>query len=426
MQILSANYLLTMTGDPIIDGAVAVEGGEIIDVGTEEALLNRYHEAAHEDYPNHVIMPGLINSHVHLDMSFYKDFHFDPVRTDGLVVNFIEWLMGNIHYKKTALPNEKRQAIEWAIDECFQSGTTCVADMSSYEGIFTILEQKNMRAVVFPEVLSIDNEMTKELFESAMAIIEKYADYDSDLVSVGAGPFSPYMLSRNLLKIMAQVSSSSEVPIMIHAAESFSEMEFFHNSSGDIASKLFPNIGWDELPPEHQKTPIQHLSFIGFLEASPILVGCAQVTDTDLDHIAKSGSKVVITSRSHENLQQGIAPYRRLKERSIITALGTDGIPSVENLSLWDEMRAFVQHHSDANALTGHEVLSMVTIAAAQALGLQDEIGSIEKGKKADLILIDLTSVPTEGDLAMNLIKNVNNYAIKSVMVSGKNVKSMS
>jgi len=203
-------------------------------------------------------------------------------------------------------------------------------------------------------------------------------------------------------------------------------MEFFHNSSGDIASKLFPNIGWDELPPEHQKTPIQHLSFIGFLEASPILVGCAQVTDTDLDHIAKSGSKVVMTCRSHENLQQGIAPYRRLKERKIITALGTDGIPSVENLSLWDEMRTFVQHHSDANALTGHEVLSMVTTAAAQALGLQEEIGSIEKGKKADLILVDLTSVPTEGDLAMNLIKNVNNYAIKSVMVGGKNVKSMS
>ncbi|HLD44591.1 MAG TPA: amidohydrolase family protein, partial [bacterium] len=255
MQILSSKYLVTMLGEPVFDGAVAVEGGEIIDVGREQDLLTRYSGAVHEDYPNHVIMPGLINCHTHLDMSFYKDFPFDPVRTGGLTVNFIEWLLGTIQYKKTAEPGQKHQSIEWAVDECLQSGTTCVADMSSYEGIFNILEQKNMRAVVFPEVLSIDNAVTKELFESAMAIIEKYADYDSDLVSVGAGPYSPYMLSRNLLRIMSQVSCSSQIPIMIHVAESFCEMEFFHNSTGDIATKLFPNIGWDDLPPEHHRTP---------------------------------------------------------------------------------------------------------------------------------------------------------------------------
>ncbi len=425
MQILSSKYLITMLGDPIVDGAVAVEGGEIIDVGQEKDLLARYHGAIHEDYPSYAIMPGLINCHTHLDMSLYKDFPFDPVRTEGLVVNFIDWLLGCIQYKKNSDQLQKHQAIEWAIDECLQSGTTCIADMGSFEGIFDILEQKKMRAVVFPEVLSIDNSATKELFESAMAIIEKYSDFDSDLVSVGLGPYSPYMLSRNLLRIMAQVSHSSDLPIMIHAAESFSEMEFFHNSSGDIANKLFPNIGWDELPPEHKRTPVQHLSHIGFLDAAPLLVGCAQVTDTDLDHVAQTGSKVVITPRSHENLQQGIAPYKRLKDRKIITALGTDGIPSVQNLSLWDEMRAFITHHSDANSLTGFEVLSMVTTQAALALGLEEETGSIEKGKKADLILVDVTGISGEGDLIMNIIKEVNNYSIKSVMIGGENVKSM-
>ncbi len=414
-----------MLGEPVFDGAVAVEGGEIIDVGREQDLLTRYSGAVHEDYPNHVIMPGLINCHTHLDMSFYKDFPFDPVRTGGLTVNFIEWLLGTIQYKKTAEPGQKHQSIEWAVDECLQSGTTCVADMSSYEGIFNILEQKNMRAVVFPEVLSIDNAVTKELFESAMAIIEKYADYDSDLVSVGAGPYSPYMLSRNLLRIMSQVSCSSQIPIMIHVAESFCEMEFFHNSTGDIATKLFPNIGWDDLPPEHHRTPVQHLSQIGFLEAAPLLAGCAQVTQNDLDHIAQTGSKIVITPRSHENLQQGIAPYKKIAEKKILTVLGTDGIPSVPNLSLWDEMRAFVTHHMDSLPLTGFGVMSMVTTHAAQALGLAEEIGSIEKGKKADLILVDLTDISTEGDLLMNMIRGVSNYHIKSVMVNGKNVKSM-
>ncbi|HLD45283.1 MAG TPA: amidohydrolase family protein, partial [bacterium] len=120
-----------------------------------------------------------------------------------------------------------------------------------------------------------------------------------------------------------------------------------------------------------------------------------------------------------------IAPYKKIAEKKILTVLGTDGIPSVPNLSLWDEMRAFVTHHMDSLPLTGFGVMSMVTTHAAQALGLAEEIGSIEKGKKADLILVDLTDISTEGDLLMNMIRGVSNYHIKSVMVNGKNVKSM-
>jgi len=425
MQIISCKYLITMDGDPIIDGAVAIEAGEIVDVGREEDLLKRYRGATHEDYADHAIMPGLINCHTHMDMSLYKNFPFDPVRNEGLSVNFIDWLMGCIHYKSSVDQTQQHLACEWGIDECLQSGTTCIADMGSYEGIFSILEQKNMRAVLFPEVLSIKMDVAKELFESAMAIIEKYMDYESDLIYVGAGPYSTYTLSRNLLRIMSQFSRSSDIPLMIHAAESFSEMEFFHNSTGDIATRLFPNIGWDELPPEHKKTPIQHLSQIGFLDASPMLVGCTQITTTDLDHIAYTGSKVIITPRSHMNLQQGKAPFKEMAERRIITALGTDGIPSVNNLSLWDEMREFVRQNNDEIHLTGNEVLSMVTIRAAMALGLENEIGSIEKGKKADLILIDVSSISQEGDFLMNLIQSVCNYHIKSVMIGGRNVKSV-
>lgn len=426
MQIISAKYLVPMDGEPIVDGCVAIEGDEIIDVGQEKDILSRYTGAIHEDYPHHVIMPGLINCHTHLDLSLYQDFPDDPVRHPGVQVDFVKWLMGCINYKKSIAPSQQLLAVEWGADECLQSGTTCVADMSTYQGVFSVLQQKNLRGVVFPEVLSINNEVAKDLFESALAVIEKYMDSDADIVNVGAGPHSPYTLSRNLLRIMSQYSRTSQIPLMIHAAESFSEMEFFNNSTGDIAEKLFPNIGWDELPPEHRRTPIQHLSQIGFLDASPLLVGCTQVTPTDLDHIAQSGSKVVITPRSHMNLQQGIAPYKEMTERHILTTLGTDGIPSVENLSLWEEMRAFIAQHSDATHLTGHDVLSMVTCHAAKALDMDDEIGTITKGKKADMILIDISNIPqSEDDLLMNLIKGVCNYHIKSVMVGGRNAKSV-
>lgn len=425
LQLLSCKYLITMEGDMLVDGAIAIENGEIIDVGREQDLITRYTADIHEDYPNHVIMPGLINCHMHLDLSFFKDFAQDPVRPKGNRVNFVDWLMSCIEYKKKVSASQVKLAVEWGIDECIQAGTTCVADMSSYEGIFRTLEQKNMRAVIFPEILCIDNDVSKGLFESALAIIEKYIDDDSDLIHVGAGPYSPYTLSRNLLRIMSQYSRSSDIPIMMHVAESFSEMEFFHNSKGDIASKLFPQSAWEDLPPELQRTPVQHLANIGFLAASPLLVGCTQVTNQDLASIAQSGSKIIITPRSHENLGQGVVPYKEIKARHIFTGLGTDGIPSVDTLSLWDEMRAFVRQHENTLPLTGHEVLSMVTTRAAATLGLSEQIGSIAKGKRADLILLDCSDIQPEGDFAMNLIKAINNYHVKSVMINGQNVKSM-
>lgn len=425
MRILSAKYVVTMAGDPIIAGAVAIEGTEILDVGREQDMMKRYPSASHEDYPHHVIMPGLINGHTSLDLSLYKDFPFDPVRSEGLAVNYIDWLMGCFNYKKTVSSSQMRQAVETGIDQCLEAGTTCVADMSRYEGIFQVFEQKNMRAVVCPEILSVSSQIAKDLFETALAIIEKYIEDESDLIHVGAGPFSAYTLSRNILRIMSQYSRSSGIPLMIHAAESFSEMEFFNNSTGDIATKLFPVMDWPEKPPEHHVTPLQYLAKIGFLEAKPMLVGCTQVTSMDMDLIASSGSKVVITPRSSHNLQQGKAPYREMVRHNILTVLGTGGMSSVDSLSLWDEMRAFVAQHEHQTVLSGSEVLAMVTTNAALALGLHEEIGSIEKGKSADLLLLDISQISTDGDFVMNLIKGINNYHVKSMIINGVNVKSM-
>jgi 5-methylthioadenosine/S-adenosylhomocysteine deaminase len=144
-----------------------------------------------------------------------------------------------------------------------------------------------------------------------------------------------------------------------------------------------------------------------------------------LDHIARSGSKIVITARAGHHLQQGQPDIAKILERRIITALGTDGIPSVDSLSLWDEMRAFVEYNQYKYPLTGQQVLSMVTTHAAMVLGLQEEIGSLEKGKTADVLVVDISSVPTQGDLLMNLIKRVRDYNVEQVLIGGQVVKSV-
>lgn len=423
MEIISAKYLLTMDGDPVVDGAIAVEGGEIIDVGLEQQLLARFPNALHEDHPNHVLMPGLINAHTHLDMTFHKNFPFDPVRSLGVEVNYVDWLLSCIDYKKRTAPERLREAVEEGLSNCIESGTTCVADMGSYDGIFQSLAQTGIRAVIFPEVLSYDSYVAKDLFETALAIVEKYMDYDSERIGVGMGPYSPYTLSRNILRILSQYCKGANLPIMMHAAESFSEMEFFYNSTGDIASRLFPNIGWgDNLPPAHHKTPIEYLDGIEFLAAGPILAGCVHATEADIERLATRGAKVAWCPRSSDYLKLGRANIVAMHQKNIPIALGTDGISSVNTLSLWDEMR-FAFEIAGNKGLTGRDILAMTTSNAAQILGLADEIGTLAIGKKSDYLVLDAKSLPEDGDLFSNLIQHTKNYHVQKVVVGGDVLK---
>ncbi len=425
MQIYTAKFVIPMKGDPIIGGAVAFEGDEIIDVGTEREILGRYQNAHVIDMGDSAILPGLINAHTHLDMSRYQNFPFDPVRRPETYTNFVDWLLGCIHYKKDVSREEEKRAVLDGIEMAIASGTTTFADMSSFDGVYPLLHEKHVRAVLFPEIVTIDSQVTRGLFENALAMIDRYTSSENDLITIGMGPHAPYTLSRNMLRIMSQYCRSSELPLMIHVAESFSEMEFFHNSSGDIATQLFPNIGWDDLPPEHLRTPLQHLFHIGFLDASPILVGCTHATPSDFDLIARSGSKVVMVPRSHMNLKQGKLNYKEIINRKILCALGTDGMASVDSLSLWDEMRTFLKLHSDSVSLSGHDVLSLVTSQASRVLQIDHDVGTLEKGKKADLIVVEAQGISLEGDFIKALIDKTTNLNIRNVLVNGAIIKSM-
>jgi len=416
-----------MEGDPIVGGAMAIEGSEIIDIGKESDLLARYPGAQREDYINHVLMPGLINAHTHLDMSHHKNYPFDPVRTLGADTPFVDWLISSIDYKKRTSPERMREAVEEGLDACIESGTTCVGDMGSFEGIFHSLEQKGVRAVIFPEVLSYDSAVAKDLYEMAMAIVDKYSDFDSDLVSVGVAPYSPYTVSRNILKIMAKYVQGANIPLMMHVAESFSEMEFFYNSTGDIATKLFPVIGWGEdLPPAFRKTPVEYLDEVGFLAASPILACCVQMTPGDIDRLVKNKVKMVWCPRSNYYLKQGLAPLKQLKAKNVLLSLGTDGLASTNTLSLWDELRfAMEVSGGQGGRFSAEELLKMVTIQAARVLNLEAEVGSLSVGKKADYILVDASTCPENENIFSHLIQNTKSYHIHQVVVNGEVLKTV-
>lgn len=421
MEIISAKILLTLVDEPLVGGAIAVENGEIIDVGSEQDLIARYPSAQLEDFPEGILMPGLINAHTHLDMSFHQEHPLDPVRSPVDRLNFVDWLLSCIEYKKNFKHERLRDAVKTGLSQCIEAGTTCVADMGSYEGVYQCLTESGLRGVIFPEVISYDSHIAQDLFETAMAIVEKYLDSDSELIGVGLAPYAPFTLSRNLLKIMAQYCWSSNIPLMMHTAESFSEMEFFYDSTGDIATKLFPNIGWgDDLPPAFRKSPIAYLDEIQFLGAKPVLAGCVQVAPTDLDRLAAKGAKVIWTPRSNDYLKLGVAPIAKMLAHKIPVALGTDGLSSNSTLSLWDEMN-FAK--KIAPELTSEIILRMATIEAAKIIGVSETTGSLQVGKKADYLIVNLNS--DAKSVYDDLVTQGRDYRVQKVVVNGRTLKSI-
>lgn len=428
MEIISAHYVLPIDQEPIIGGAMVVDHGEIIDIGPEKEIIKRYENADHLNFPDHVLMPGLVNSHCHLEMGAHINYAIDPVRNMGIKTSFIDWLLATIQYKSEANVESMRQAVEEGIEESINSGTTTIGEMGGFEGIFQCLEQSGMRGVIFPELFSFDSQVAFELYETALAIVDKYLEEDSELINVGVGPYSPYTLSRNILRVMSSFGLSDEIPIMIHVAESFSEVEFFYDSSGDIATHLFPNIGWGEsLPPAFQKTPIEYLDAIGFLRSKPSLVGCVQATPKELKLIEYNQAKIVWCPRFINYLSLGDFPLKRILEHDINVSLGTDGLSSNNSLSMWDEMRFAANQFKEFNLEPDYElILKMATLNGAKSVQLDEEIGSLTPGKKSDYLLVKIGSMKEGESIYEHLVKHTKSYHVKKVVVGENTIKNQS
>jgi cytosine/adenosine deaminase-related metal-dependent hydrolase len=272
-------------------------------------------------------------------------------------------------------------------------------------------------------MVSGGDEAALDGFEGAFSQVDEILDSKSTRLGGGLAPYAAYTLSRHLLKILSQHARELRIPFKIHVAETFSEMQFFYESSGEIAEKIFPALGWgNQLPPEHRKTPIQYLESIGFLEGAT-LVGCNHLAEGDLQMIAKRRARVVHSPRSNARLKLGTPPIRKLRELGVRVALGTDSSGALYSLSLWDEMRYILNHYPEAEQPSADDLLKMATIEGAKALGLGDRIGTLEDGKEADLIAVRLTPEFDPKKLASSLIQNTTDREIAAVFVEGKKVK---
>jgi cytosine/adenosine deaminase-related metal-dependent hydrolase len=418
MELIGARYVLPISGTPILDGAIAIGGTRIVAVGTQKEIKARYPDAPFRNFDQHVLMPGLINAHSCLDLSL-----FDP---EEIPARLIEWQATSIELRRFQSAVKRRNAILEGLQRALSWGVTTLADTSNYSGLLETARDVGLRLVICPEITGTADVDHQSLFDDTLALVDSIQQLGCKRIRAGISPFAPYALSRHLIKIVTQHARSVGIPITMRAAMSFGEMEFFFESKGEIAEVFFPKMGWkEELPLAQRKTPIQFLESSGVLASHPALIGCTHVSDTDIELLAKSQSKVIHLPSYARHFDLGLAPVNKFRAAGIPVALGTGTLGAPLKQSLWDSLRTALKVHGDVagEALSAEELLSMATLEAARALGWEQEIGSLAVGKNADFVVIETSGKHPLEQIPLALINETTPDRISKVYVAGEMLK---
>ena len=401
--IIRNGWLLTMAPDSrvIKKGAVAVRGDSIVAAGPQDVLGARYKPWKTIDACGGIIMPGLVNAHTHAAMTCFRGLADDlPLMT---------WLNEYIFPAEAKLTSDAvYQGALLACAEMILSGTTTFCDMYLFEdSVARAAKEAGMRAVV-GEVLydfpSPNYGPMEEGLKYTEALIDRWRD--DPLINIAVEPHSAYLCSPDLLKRVKAIADRNGVPVVIHLSESEKEV--------------------DQIRGKYGKTPVEHLAEIGFLNPGVIAAHCVALSKNDIRLLREFGVKVAHNPESNMKLASGISPVPELLKYGITVGIGTDGCASNNNLDLLQEMDTAAKLHKvnrlDPTVMDAPTVVRMATFDGARVLGLQDLIGSLEPGKKADIIVIDTRQphLTPMYDVYSHLVYAVSGHDVVTSIVNGK------
>ena len=349
-----------------------------------------------------VLLPGFVNTHTHLSMTLFRGLADD--------LSLDTWLNDHIWPMEANLNGDYcyAGALLGAV-ELIKSGTTTFSDMYFYmEDVARAVDEAGIRAVLSYGMIDFgDAERREAEIKENLTLFENCNGMADGRIKVFFGPHSPYTASEELLIKVRQLADEYNMGIHIHVSETQKEI--------------------NDVSEEKGLRPFEYLDKIGFLGPDVVAAHSVWLSDEEIEIIKKHDVKISHNPCSNMKLASGIAPVSKLMENDICVSIGTDGASSNNNLDLIEELKtaSLLQKVStlDPNVLNSHEAIAMGTIKGAEALGLADEIGSIEVGKKADIILIDTNSanmVPDSSTLTSNIIYSANGSNVDTTICNGK------
>lgn len=421
MKILSADWLLPISAEPIEHGAVVVSDTQIAAVGKTKYLIENFPEAAVENFGEAAILPGLINCHSHLEITAMRGF-LDDVEED-----FYAWLMKLTRTRGEKLTeNDIETAAAFGALEGVRAGVTCFADIGRFgKAGFQALKTNGLRGILFQETeFSPKNDEAENDFAKLKDKFLELKATETALVKVGLSPHAPYTVSRKLFERIADYAITENVKISVHAAESDQERDFFETGAGFFAD-LYKNLNLEWRAP--RTSPVEYLKDIGVLRAKPLLAHCVKVSRRDIELIAETDSSIAHCPKSNAKLGHGIAPLEKFLARNIRVGFGSDSVAGNNTCDIFEEARfatLLARGENRKRFLTAREMIETATLGAARAMNLNHEIGSLETGKQADLIVVSLdhaAQMPMH-DVYSTLLFATSARDVKMTMVAGAEI----
>jgi len=370
--LIRGGTLLSMgdSSDPVEDPLIGIKNGVIAFIEKGDRTPDGGEAGELIDASGSLILPGLINTHTHLPMVCFRGMADD--------LPLMEWLQNHIFPAEAKYVNKEMvyHSSMLAMAEMMLSGTTTFCDGYFFESaIARAAIEAGMRAVVcqgFIDFPTADNPDPAKNCETAERFVRQWRGV-SERVTPALFCHAPYTCSPATLVGIKEIARHEEVLYLTHLSETITEVR-------DIKDR-------------YGRTPVHHLHELGVLDEKTVAVHCVWIDDEEIDVIADCGVKVSHTPESNMKLATGGAPIPALLEKGVVVGLGTDGCASNNDLDLFSEMGTAARLHKleclDPTVMNARETLEMATMGGARVLGLEHEIGSIEPGKRADIILVD-------------------------------------
>ena len=393
-MIIRARTIVTMNGAPIENGAVAIAGDKITDVGSFSGVAAR-NTGEIVDLGEQILLPGLINAHCHLDYTCLRGKIAAPK-------SFTDWIRSINAEKATLSPDDYVDSIQRGFEEARRFGTTTIANLTAFPELIARTTPP-IRTWWLAELIDVREP------DNAEAIVERAVDLLKRAQNWGLAPHAPYTASPQLYARCEAVAGL----LTTHLAESEDEMAM----SADQEGPLFEFLQSLGLPLfEHNGvTPVQHLLANCRLNHRWIVVHLNKVLDSDLAMLAKAETKchVVHCPRSHAYFRHPTFPFSKFREGGFNVSLATDSLASNDDLSLFEEMRKF---HSSQRELSPEQILHFVTTNPARALGAARNLGQLANGFFADLIAI--SAAPSKSDAFEEILGHEG--SVSWMMINGK------
>jgi cytosine/adenosine deaminase-related metal-dependent hydrolase len=369
---------------PILrDGGALIESGRIVGVDAANSLRAQHPHAEVIDYPRSILMPGLVNAHVHLELS---DCDCGPPPTGG----FAGWLIGML--RRTRITPEEMaekvtRAISLGVAQCGRFGVTCVGDISRQVDLSRpLLRDARLRVVSFGEIMAMAQR--RVLLEERLALATDRR-YENDHLRIGLTPHAPYSVEIDAYRRCLEVARLQQLPLATHLAETEHEATFLANNSGPFRDLWDAWLTWDDHVPTFSGGPIRLAKQIGLLDYPTLLAHVNYCDDAELDLLAAGKASVVYCPRTHAYFGHPPHRWREMLARGVNVAVGTDSCASSRDLNLVEDLRLL---RKLAPAVDVQSLWQMATIRAAKAIRMESDVGTISAGKFADIISFEITS----------------------------------